>query len=165
MASSQDVELLRRAAMLMRERALAADTDDARRPYGRRDADPVPREEWGPLVDNYLGGEIGQHCAAWNPATATAVADLLGVIASWAENNAAGHVAPVPLRIASAYLGVPLCDVCARAPHADGAEHPLPTDHLDYDAFYDARDEDLAAMASEAIQNFGDDRGAARRGW
>lgn len=29
-----------------------------------------------------------------------------------------------------------------------------PTDHPDYDAFYDATDNDLAGMASEAINRF-----------
>lgn len=69
-----DLELLRRAAVLMRERAQAANTDDARRPYSER---PVPPEQWGELVDNYLGGVIGQHCAFWTPTVALAVADWL----------------------------------------------------------------------------------------
>jgi hypothetical protein len=70
---------LRRAAALMRERAEEANTDDARRPYGDRNADPVPPAEWGALVDNYLGGKIGAHCAAWTPAVALAVAEWLEI--------------------------------------------------------------------------------------
>lgn len=31
------------------------------------------------------------------------------------------------------------------------SDHPLPNDHADYDAFYDATDEDLAAMARDHI--------------
>ena len=72
-----EVELLRRAAKQMRERAEAANTDDARRPYGDRSVDPVRVNEWGALVDNYLGGEIGEHCASWHPVVALAVADWL----------------------------------------------------------------------------------------
>lgn len=33
--------------------------------------------------------------------------------------------------------------------------NPLPVDHPDHDAFYDAPDDVLAEMASEAIRNFG----------
>lgn len=48
------------------------------------------------------------------------------------------------------------CDWC-RKPNAThtGSEHPLPKDHPDYDAFFDATDDELAGMAVEAIRNFG----------
>lgn len=97
------VELIRRAAEAIRRRAQAADTDDARRPYGRRDADPVPSTQWGPLVDNYLGGEIGQHCMFWTPAAATAVADWLDI---GANPYACVDLAPM-IAVARAYLGEP----------------------------------------------------------
>lgn len=74
-----DCDLLRRTADLMTQRAQAAGSDNARRPYGRATADPVPESQWGALVDNYLGGAIGQHCASWDPATALAVAAWLTV--------------------------------------------------------------------------------------
>lgn len=62
------------AAARMRNRATAANTDQARTPYSDAGAVPVPEAEWGALVDNYLGGEIGDHCAALTPAFALAVA-------------------------------------------------------------------------------------------
>ena len=74
---SAEVDLLREAAAQMREHAEGANTDDARRPYGDRNAAPVPVSEWGALVHNYLGGEIGDHCASWTPAAAASVASLL----------------------------------------------------------------------------------------
>jgi hypothetical protein len=74
---SVQAELLRRAATLMETRAKAANTDDARRPYGDRDVDPVPRSRWGSLVENYLGGTIGRHCAALTPTVAIFLADWL----------------------------------------------------------------------------------------
>jgi hypothetical protein len=78
---SAEVELLREAARTMRSRAEAANTTEARRPYGDRDLRPVSEAEWGDLVDNYLGGEVGAHCASWHPAAALAVADWLDGIA------------------------------------------------------------------------------------
>ena len=77
-----DCDLLRRAADLMIQRALAANTDDERRPYGNATADPVPEAKWGGLVDNYLGGNIGKHCASWTPVVAIAVAVWLDTGAS-----------------------------------------------------------------------------------
>ena len=74
---SAEVGLLREAATQMRERAEAANTDDERRPYGNDSVDPVPESKWGALVDNYLGGAIGAHCASWTPMAASAVAKLL----------------------------------------------------------------------------------------
>lgn len=87
---SAEVGLLREAATQVRERAEAATTDDERRPYGNRTVDPVPESKWGALVDNYLGGAIGTHCASWTPAAAFAVADLLdkavdGYTTEWDE--------------------------------------------------------------------------------
>lgn len=67
MTDHHDLQLLKRVADLVRARAHAANTDEARRPYGDRRLDPVPETQWGDLVDNYLGGSVGQHCAAWTP--------------------------------------------------------------------------------------------------
>lgn len=51
------------------------------------------------------------------------------------------------------------CDWCRRpgATHTED-QHPLPKDHPDYDAFFDASDDELTAMAVEAIENFGSNR-------
>lgn len=47
------------------------------------------------------------------------------------------------------------CDWCRKPDAAhDAAEHPLPRDHADYDAFFDASDDELAAMTAEALRNF-----------
>lgn len=45
------------------------------------------------------------------------------------------------------------CDWC-RKPNATHTEeeHPLPRDHRDYDAFYDATDNDLAVMVANAVK-------------
>lgn len=90
---------IRRAADLMRRRADAANTDDARRPYSA-DTDPVPPARWGDLVDNYLGGNMGAHCAAWTPDAAHAVADWLDLMAN---PQAPGYRGPA-LAVARAYL-------------------------------------------------------------
>lgn len=42
------------------------------------------------------------------------------------------------------------CAWCHRLGHA-AAAHPLPTDHPQYDAFYDASDDELAVIVSNAI--------------
>jgi hypothetical protein len=47
-----------------------------------------------------------------------------------------------------------VCEFCGRVGSHTAAEHPLPTIHPDYDAFFDASDSDLATMASEAINRF-----------
>jgi hypothetical protein len=47
--------------------AHAANTDDARTPYGDRRMAPVPPRGWGVLVEGYLGGPIGEHCARHHP--------------------------------------------------------------------------------------------------
>lgn len=39
------------------------------------------------------------------------------------------------------------CTWCGRAGHVE-ADHPLPKTHPDYDAFYDASDDELAAYVS-----------------
>jgi hypothetical protein len=44
----------------------------------------------------------------------------------------------------------PRCIWCHRLGHAAEA-HPLPKDHPQYDAFYDATDDELAVMVSDAI--------------
>jgi hypothetical protein len=88
------------AAALMRQRARAANTDEARRPYSDDRIDPVPESEWGALVDNYLGGPVGAHCAALTPAVALAVADWL----DWmADPRAEGRRGPA-IAVARAYL-------------------------------------------------------------
>lgn len=94
-------ELIGRAAYLMRQRAIAANTDNARRPYGNRDADPVAENEWPDLVANYLGGSIGTHCAYLTPAVALAVA-------AWLDHgsNPGALVDFTPMvAVARAYLG------------------------------------------------------------
>lgn len=105
-----DVNLLREAATRMRQLAVAANTDDARRPYGM-DISPVPTAEWGVLVENYLGGEIGQHCASWHPAVALAVAEMLGAAAGcYVQDEDTGvawtdcPMAAATVAIARAYL-------------------------------------------------------------
>lgn len=42
------------------------------------------------------------------------------------------------------------CSWCRRPGHTADA-HPLPKDHPDYDAFFDASDDDLAAMLGREI--------------
>ena len=50
------------------------------------------------------------------------------------------------------------CDWCRRPGVTHTAdEHPLPKAHPDYDAFFDATDDELAGMAAEALRNFGRD--------
>lgn len=49
------------------EEARAANTDEARRPWGDPDLTPVPQEEWGAMICGYLGGPVGDYCAAWSP--------------------------------------------------------------------------------------------------
>jgi hypothetical protein len=48
------------------------------------------------------------------------------------------------------------CDWCRRpgATHTED-QHPLPRDHADYDAFYDATDAELTAMTVEALRSSG----------
>lgn len=65
------------ASIRMKNLAEQANTAEARRPYSDPRIEPVPESQWGQLVDNYLGGEIGQHCKAWTPAVAIAVAKAL----------------------------------------------------------------------------------------
>lgn len=96
-------ELIGRAALLMRQRALAANTDDERRPYGDTRLDPVPESEWGKLVYNYLGGAIGVHCESLHPAVALAVADWLEI---GSNPHACVDLAPM-VSVARAYLGEP----------------------------------------------------------
>jgi hypothetical protein len=48
--------------------ARAANTDEARRPWSDPAIEPVPEPEWGALIQGYLGGEVGDHCARWDPA-------------------------------------------------------------------------------------------------
>jgi len=96
-------EMIGRAARLMRERAEQANTDEARRPYGDDRAYPVPESDWGDLVDNYLGGDLGLHCASWTPAVALAVADWLEI---GSNPHACVDLAPM-VAVARAYLGEP----------------------------------------------------------
>lgn len=96
-------ELIGRAARLMRQRAEAANTDEARRPYGNPRLDPVPESDWGREVDGYLGGPVGEHCASWTPAVAIAVADWLEI---GSNPHACVDLAPM-VAVARAYLGEP----------------------------------------------------------
>jgi hypothetical protein len=64
------------AAAAMRARAQA--TAAPHHPY----SDPryqlvETTEQWSAEAANYLGGEMGEHCASWHPAVALAVADWL----------------------------------------------------------------------------------------
>lgn len=72
-------------------RALDANTEQARRPYGDRNLDPVPPEKWGDLVENYLGGAVGRYCATWSPqrvlAEIAAQRALLDLYESVAEHD------------------------------------------------------------------------------
>jgi hypothetical protein len=97
-------DVLRQAATLIRQRATEANTDEARRPYSDRRIDPVPETQWGKLVDNYLGGEIGAHCAAWTPVAALAVADWLDSVCDQTGGLPSVALAPA-LAVAHAYLG------------------------------------------------------------
>jgi hypothetical protein len=47
--------------------AQACLTKEALTPYSDSRIPPVKPEEWGALVDNYLGGEMGTYCAHFNP--------------------------------------------------------------------------------------------------
>jgi hypothetical protein len=67
------VELARAEIARRRELAKAANTDRARTPYGDTRIPPVPPEAWGSLIDNYLGGPVGGHCAVNDPAHVLAV--------------------------------------------------------------------------------------------
>ncbi|MFG1776631.1 hypothetical protein ACGFIG_09400 [Micromonospora sp. NPDC049048] len=50
------------------------------------------------------------------------------------------------------------CDWCRKPGATHGPdEHPLPKTHLDYDAFFDASDDELAAMTVCALDHFGED--------
>jgi hypothetical protein len=60
-------------------RALAAETSKPENlhPWGDRSIPPVPLSKWSGEVRGYLGGPMGDHCAAWHPDAALAVADWL----------------------------------------------------------------------------------------
>lgn len=73
----EPLTVIAEAARRMRMLGEAANTDEARRPYSDPRIDPVPESQWGRLINNYLGGEVGEHCAAWTPAVALAAAELL----------------------------------------------------------------------------------------
>lgn len=92
---------LREAADKMRQLATEANTDKARTPYSSIRLDPVPENQWGQLVGNYLGGEVGAHCAAWTPTVALTVA-------AWLESGISEYtcVDRQPMRtVALAFLG------------------------------------------------------------
>jgi hypothetical protein len=101
------VETLREAARLMRERAQAANTEKARTPYSDPRCGVTPEHLWPRMVDGYLGGEIGAHCASWHPQVALAVADWLTATAERAAEWK--HVVPLEhpeaWAVACAYLG------------------------------------------------------------
>lgn len=46
------------------------------------------------------------------------------------------------------------CGWCRRSGHLE-AEHPLPKDHPQYDAFYDATDDELGTMVSDVLRRQG----------
>lgn len=89
-------DLLRRAAAKIRETAQAANTDEARTPYGDRSLAPVAPEQWGDMVDGYLGGPIGAHAALWSPDVAVLVADLLDSRAGAIERDGFRALSLVP---------------------------------------------------------------------
>jgi hypothetical protein len=110
--SASPADLLRQAATLMRERAQA--TARPHHPY----SDPRMKlvettEDWSAEVENYLGGEMGEHCASWHPSVALAVANLLDFSAATSrildavgqdpDNRPTHHYA---LAVARAYLGI-----------------------------------------------------------
>lgn len=108
----EQVATIRRAADLISARALKAGSDDARRPYGDSRIDPVPEDEWGGLVDNYLGGEIGAHCAAFTPRVAAQLAawfdnllDRMEIDASFWNTHFESAEVMFAYRIAEAYVG------------------------------------------------------------
>lgn len=76
--SDVDIELLRRAAVLIRERAEAAVAGLV----GYQDQ-PLSEDDWYFELDGALGGPIGLHAGLWSPAAATAVA-------VWLESEADG---------------------------------------------------------------------------
>lgn len=81
-----DAEIVRRAAALMRERALAADSEGW--------------ESWG----NHVNGGDGAHIAAWRPEVALAVANMLEPFAMLAQADLLPS-SRLPLAVARAYLG------------------------------------------------------------
>lgn len=94
---------LRQAATLIRQRA--EETAKPHHPYSDERIPLVDTTEgWSREVANYLGGDMGEHCAAWHPAVALAVADLLDSLVDYYEGQ---QVEPQPkvLAIARAYLG------------------------------------------------------------
>jgi predicted RNA-binding Zn-ribbon protein involved in translation (DUF1610 family) len=108
---------LRQAAAIMRQRAMAANTDAARTPYSDNRLTPVGPAQWPKMVDNYLGGDVGQHCASWTPAVALAVADWLDTGA-----NPYSCVTREPmLAVARAYLDATALDAVVAYP---AGQHP-----------------------------------------
>lgn len=112
---------LREAAALIRERATAANTDEARRPYSDARIDPAPETQWGKLVDGYLGGEIGRHCASWTPTVAHAVA-------RWLEDTA-DNVDPDQVALGADFwpTGLVCAVFVARSFLGDSATRPQPS--------------------------------------
>lgn len=54
----------------------------------------------------------------------------------------------------TAWRDRPSCDWCRKPGATHTAdEHPLPQGHPDYDAFYDASDEELAAVFVDVLRN------------
>jgi hypothetical protein len=53
------------------------------------------------------------------------------------------------------------CGWCRQPGHAEG-DHPLPKDHPQYDAFYDANDDELSQIVQAALRRQGWDGWAAR---
>lgn len=59
-------------------------------PYGDEHIPPIEPAEWGNLARNYLGGEMGEHCAQQNPArTLTECAAKRAILVSLTSSTAA----------------------------------------------------------------------------
>lgn len=111
---SKYAEILRSAARLMEERAKAANTERARLPYGDERLQPVPESEWGDLVNNYLGGTVGAHCAAFTPTVAV-------LLAAWLEDEAV-RIEDTPYRVDDDWV-----ERNYRAPLAVARAYPAPS--------------------------------------
>ena len=60
---------LQRVAYL-KSLAQAALSEESRRPYSDPQIPVVPVEEWGAMIYDYLGGDVGTYCAALDPSFA-----------------------------------------------------------------------------------------------
>jgi hypothetical protein len=91
--------------------ALAANTDEARLPWSDPNLTPVPPEKWGDLVDGYLGGEIGVHCAVWTPARVLAEAAAKRAILAEIERVLPVSIDPMtPAGVVALAMAQPFAD-------------------------------------------------------